>query len=131
MADANDSAVPPEQHPVVYDEIGKLVAESGGVGGLVSTFESKGLGGVIAGWVSNGPNPPISGEQVIDVVGRDRVAAIAAKAGLSEEQVSGAISQMLPKLVNELTPNGTVPAHSPGALDDALGLLKSRFLGGS
>jgi uncharacterized protein YidB (DUF937 family) len=129
MPDANASAVPPAQHPVVFDEVSQLVAASGGVGGLVSTFESKGLGGVIAGWVSNGPNPAISGEQVVDVLGRDRISAIAAKAGLSEQQVSGAISQRLPQVINHLTPNGTVPNHAPGELDSALGFLKTRLLG--
>ncbi len=126
-----DAAPAPAQHPVIYDEIGKLVAQSGGVGGLVQQFQQKGLGGLIQGWVSNGPNPPIGGEQVLDLIGRDRVMAIAAKAGLSEEQWTSGISQILPKVVDSLTPNGTVPAHGPGELENAIGSLKSRFFGGA
>ena len=127
MPDA--ASVPPAQNSVLFDEVGKLVAQSGGVGGLVQQFEQKGLGGLISGWISNGPNPPIGGEQVLDVLGRDRILALAAKAGLSEQQVTAGISQILPQVVDHLTPGGTVPPHAPGALDGALGMLKSRLFG--
>jgi len=123
------AAPPPEQHPVLIDEVGKLVSESGGVAGLAQQFEQKGLGGLMAGWISSGPNPPIGGEQVLQLLGRDKVLAIAAKAGLSEQQVTAGISAILPKVVDELTPNGTVPNHAPDELASAFGLLKSKFLG--
>ena len=129
MPDSTPAYVPPAQGSVLYDEIGKLVAQSGGVGGLVTQFEQKGLGGLISSWVSNGPNPPIGGEQVLDVLGRDKILAIAAKAGLSEQQVTSGISALLPKVVDSLTPNGSVPNHAPGELDSAIGLLKSRLFG--
>ena len=82
-ADPNPApSVPPEQHAVLYDEVGKLVTASGGVSGLVQQFEQKGLGGVIGSWVNSGPNSPIGGEQVLDLVGRDKILAIAAKGRL-------------------------------------------------
>jgi uncharacterized protein YidB (DUF937 family) len=124
-----NASIPPEQHPVLLDEVGKLVTESGGVSGLAQQFEQKGLGGLMAGWISSGPNPPIGGEQVLQLLGRDRILAVAAKAGLSEAQVTAGISAILPKVINELTPNGTAPNHTPDELSGALGLLKSKFLG--
>jgi len=117
------------QHAALYDEVGKLVDESGGVGGLAQTFEQKGLGGVVSGWIGNGANPSISGSQVVQVIGQDRVTAIAAKAGLSEQQVADGISKLLPIVVDHLTPNGTVPNHSPAELSSALGGLKTKLLG--
>jgi uncharacterized protein YidB (DUF937 family) len=130
MPDPTPAPTPtPDQHAVLYDEIGKIVAESGGIGGLVTQFEQKGLGGLISSWVSNGPNPPIGGEQVLDVLGRDKILAIAAKAGLSEQQVTDGISKLLPEVVDSLTPGGNVPNHAPGELENALGALKSRFFG--
>ena len=116
------------QHAALYDEVGKLVNDAGGVSGLTQQFEQKGLGGVISGWIGNGPNPAISGEQVVQVIGADRVAAIAAKAGLTEQQVSDGISKLLPMVVDHLTPNGTVPGHSPAELENALGGLKAKLL---
>jgi uncharacterized protein YidB (DUF937 family) len=117
------------QHAALYDEVGKLVDESGGVGGLAQTFEQKGLGGVVSGWIGTGPNPAISGSQVVQVIGQDRVTAIAAKAGLSEQQVADGISKLLPMVVNHLTPNGTVPNQSSAELGNALGALKTKLLG--
>jgi uncharacterized protein YidB (DUF937 family) len=66
---------------------------------------------------------------VIQVLGHDRIMAIAAKAGLSEDQVTSGVSQLLPMVVNHLTPNGTVPAHSPTDVENALGELKTKLLG--
>ena len=117
------------QHAALYDEVGKLVNASGGVGGLTQQFEQKGLGGVIAGWIGTGPNPAITGAQVVQVVGADRVSAIAAKAGLTEQQVADGISKLLPLVVDHLTPNGTVPDHSPVGVESALGDLKTKLLG--
>lgn len=117
------------QHAALYEEVGKVVSQSGGIGGLYRQFQQKGLGGMIAGWVSTGPNPPISAEQVIQVLGRDRVVAIASKAGLSEEQVTAGISKILPIVIDRLTPNGTVPDHATGELEGKLGALKSSLLG--
>jgi uncharacterized protein YidB (DUF937 family) len=115
------------QHAALYDEVGKLVNQSGGVSGLAQQFQQKGMGGVISGWISNGPNGGITGEQVMQVVGRDKVMAIASKAGLSEDQVSAGISKLLPMVVDHLTPNGTVPAHDPAAVNAALGTLKAKM----
>ena len=117
------------QHAALYSEVGKLVDQSGGVNGLAQQFEQKGLGGVIGGWISNGPNPPITGDQVVQVLGQDKIAAIASKAGLSTEEVTAGISKLLPVVVDHLTPNGTVPDHAPGELNAALGVLKSKLFG--
>ncbi len=57
------------------------------------------------------------------------MAAIAAKAGLTEDQVAAGVSQLLPLVVDHLTPNGTVPNHSPTDVNAALGALKSKLLG--
>ena len=119
----------PSQHASLFDEVSQLVTRSGGVGGVVQQFEEKGLGKLVSSWVSNGANSPMMGEEVLQVLGKDRVMGIAAKAGLSEAQVAAGISQILPKVIDGLTPNGTTPVHARDDLQEALGMLKSRFLG--
>ena len=117
------------QHAALYDEVGKLVNQSGGVSGLATQFEQKGLGGVMSSWIGTGPNPPISGEQVLQVLGHDKIVAMAAKAGVSEQEVTDGISKLLPIVVDHLTPNGTVPNQSATDVESALGGLKSKLLG--
>jgi uncharacterized protein YidB (DUF937 family) len=82
--------------------------QTGGLQGLVQQFQSKGLGDVVNSWISNGANQQISGDQVAQVVGQDRLAAIASKVGMQPDQVSGLIAQHLPDVINKLTPSGKV-----------------------
>jgi uncharacterized protein YidB (DUF937 family) len=98
--------------------------QPGGLHGLVQSFHDKGMGGLVSSWISSGPNPPISGDQVHQVLGSDRVKALAAKAGISPDVAGTAIAQILPSLVDKLTPNGSVPDHS-NVLEMASNILKS------
>ena len=65
----------------------------------------------------------------MQVLGQDKITAIAAKVGLSEQQVADGISKILPVVVNHLTPNGAAPApdQAAGELEGALGALKSKL----
>ena len=117
------------QHAALYTEVGKLVDQQGGVAGLQQKFQQAGLGGVISGWISTGPNPPVTGAQTTQVLGQDKIAAIAAKTGIPQDQVTAAISKLLPMVVDHLTPNGTVPGHDSALLNMAMGALKSKLLG--
>lgn len=98
--------------------------QPGGLQGLVQCFHDKGLGGLVSSWVGTGPNPAISADQVHEVLGSEQVKALAAKAGINPEMASGAIAQLLPGLVDKLTPNGTVPDHS-NMLEMASSMLKN------
>jgi uncharacterized protein YidB (DUF937 family) len=95
---------------------------SGGLTGLVNTFNQKGLGDIVSSWVSTGKNLPISADQIQAVLGSSQIQALAAKAGVSPEMASSAISQILPQLVDKATPNGQIPTG--GIMDALSGFLK-------
>ena len=84
----------------------------GGINGLVQSFHSNGLGGVIQSWISTGQNQPISPDQVQQVLGSGQVQAVAEKLGVSPEQASATLSQLLPNVIDKLSPNGQLPEHS-------------------
>jgi uncharacterized protein YidB (DUF937 family) len=84
----------------------------GGLSGMLQSFRDKGLGGLMSSWIGTGQNLPISADQIQHVLGSDQVKELAAKAGISPEMASHALSQLLPLLVDKLTPNGQVPQHS-------------------
>lgn len=82
----------------------------GGVSGLVSAFEQQGLGGIIGSWIGTGKNLPISPEQLQSVLGDERIQAIAKGMGLSTQDVSSHLSQLMPTLIDKMTPDGQAPA---------------------
>ncbi|MFN0161257.1 MAG: YidB family protein [Burkholderiales bacterium] len=102
--------------------LGMLQNQPGGLGGLVQSFQNKGLGEIAASWVGTGQNLPISAEQLQGVLGNDTIGALAGKFGLSTDQMSGQLSDLLPQVVDKLTPNGQVE----GGMDmsGALGMLQ-------
>jgi len=112
------------QHAGLVGAIESLVnnPETGGLSGLVATFEQKGFGGVVASWVSTGQNLPISAEQLQSVLGNEQVQAIAQRLGISPQEVSGHLAELLPQVIDKLTPGGSVPQGGElGALLGALG----------
>ena len=84
----------------------------GGLGGLLSTLENGGLGNAINSWVGTGANQSVSPNQLGSALGPDIIKTLAQRSGLSEEEVSGQLSQVLPNVVDKLTPSGRVPTAS-------------------
>lgn len=98
-------------NPLATGLLQMIQNQPGGLQGLVQSFHDKGLGAVASSWVSTGANSPITSDQIHQVLGSDQVKALAAKAGISPDMAGSAIAQLLPGIVDKLTPNGTVPDH--------------------
>ena len=88
----------------------------GGLAGLVARFQQNGLGDVANSWVGTGQNLPISPEQLGGVLGGDMVSGLARQLGLNQGALLGQLSQMLPQVVDKLTPNGQMPQGDLGSL---------------
>ena len=101
-------------------------AAGGGLGGLVSRFAQHGLGDVMRSWIGTGQNLPIGADQLNQVLGCDAIAELARKFGLSHGDMAGQLSQMLPQVIDQLTPHGEVPAGGLGKVSDILGMLLRR-----
>ncbi len=114
----------------ILDLVLNLVNSSnvGGLAGLVQMFKDKGLAELVNSWVSTGQNLPISGDQIQQVLGGDQVGNLASGLGLSSENLSGVLADLLPKVVDGLTPEGRLP--DSGGLEDGIALLKKSLLGG-
>lgn len=115
-----------------------MLTNGGGLQGLGELFKKQGLGDVFAGWVSNGPNPPISGQQLQGVLGQDTVNQLASKLGMDGSQASNLLAQFLPDVVDKLTPGGKIDANQnveqglaglmPGLLQSGLGKMLGGFM---
>jgi uncharacterized protein YidB (DUF937 family) len=61
-------------------------------------------------WVATGQNTSVTPDQLRGVLGDDVVADLARKTGLTEVNLMSRLSQVLPGLVDNLTPDGVVLA---------------------
>lgn len=97
--------------------------QGAGLGGLVQAFQQNGLGHLVDSWIGTGRNLPVSPSQIQQALG-PKVQEIAKQHGMSADAVSQALSQVLPGLVDHLTPNGQLPQ---GGLGEGLSALRSKL----
>ncbi len=95
-----------------------LLAQNGGIQGLMAKFSQGGLGEVFSSWVGMGENKSISPDQISSLLGSDQVKSLASSLGVDPAQASGFLADYLPKIVDKLTPAGEVDANA----DDSEGL---------
>ena len=102
--------------------------KSGGITGLIQKFNEKGLGDHMSSWISTGENLPISADQIKDALGSDKIKELASKLNLGEHETSKSLADMLPHLINKLTPDGSVPHQD--RLSQGIEMLKKKLPGG-
>jgi uncharacterized protein YidB (DUF937 family) len=107
--------------------VSSLLGEGGSqLPALLDKLGAGGLGDTAASWVSKGSNLPVSADQIKTVLESDQVAAVAAKLGISEDAAAAKIADVLPGIIDKVTPDGVVP--DPDALAANLtGLIKKQF----
>jgi uncharacterized protein YidB (DUF937 family) len=81
----------------------------GGLGGLLEKLQQGGLGNVTNSWIGSGQNQPVSPNQVGSALGPNIIKTLAQQSGLSEDELTKQLSQVLPGVVDKLTPNGRLP----------------------
>jgi uncharacterized protein YidB (DUF937 family) len=120
----------PKVRELVMNLVGQFMGKGGGgqqsMNGLISTLEENGMGDQVKSWVGTGDNKPISPDQVEQVIGADKIGQAAQAAGMSPEEAKKDLSQILPALVDQATPQGQASSQMP----DIEAMLK-QFMGGS
>jgi len=81
----------------------------GSLTGIVNSLSANGHGDTVNSWVGSGPNQPIQPGQLGGVLGQQTISDLAARSGLTEQQLLQGLSAVLPQLINNLTPNGRLP----------------------
>ena len=115
------------QNPLMDIVLGLITnPQTGGLQGLIQTFKEKGLGDAVSSWVSTGENQPVSGDQIQHALGGNFIQQIGEQLGSSKSEVSGGLANLLPEIIDKLTPNGSPPEGDQ--LQQGLELLKKNFL---
>lgn len=108
----------------------QLLQQHGGLPALLSQLKGAGLGSQVDSWVGTGANLPVSPAQLQQALGGagggNILGQLAAQMGVSTDQAGGALSKLLPELVNQMTPSGHVPDNHSDLLSGALGMLRGR-----
>jgi|WetSurMetagenome_2_1015567.scaffolds.fasta_scaffold1284511_1 uncharacterized protein YidB (DUF937 family) len=114
-----------DSNALISGLMGLLSPKSGspGLTGLIDQFQRKGLGDLVSGWVSTGPNPAISARQVRRGIDPDLLAQFAETVGLDKKKASSKLAEILPTVVDKLTPDGKVPGDN--LLEEGLKILKN------
>jgi len=84
---------------------------SGGLGDLMRQFQSNGLGDAANSWVGRGPNQQISPNDLSRALGADQIDMMSHQTGMSREELLDSLSQHLPGVIDQLTPEGRLPTE--------------------
>ncbi len=106
------------------------IQQNGGLQGALAKLQGAGLGGQVQSWVdpSQG-NGAVNVEQIQSLFGGQQVEQVAQQANVPTNEVYGAISTVLPQIIDSLTPQGdaTDPTEANGDIQNVMNLV-SGFL---
>ena len=88
----------------------------GSLGGLLGKFTSAGLGAKANSWVGTGDNEPLDPDEVELALGTVEVDRIAKEVGMTRDEAKCGLAEMIPGLVDKVSPGGSLPTGSVGAL---------------
>jgi len=100
-----------------------LLQQNGGLEGVLGKFRENGMATQADSWVSTGPNMGISPNQLQEALGSSTIGQIASQLGVSQDEAGSSMSQLLPELINHLTPHGQVTSESNDAIGEGLDAL--------
>jgi uncharacterized protein YidB (DUF937 family) len=102
----NDDATTGLDADDITNALSKLIGNSDGsldLGALVGGLSQNGLGEIVGSWLGAGENKSISGDQITELLGSEKVSEFASQLGLSEESAKGALVDSLPQMVDQAT----------------------------
>lgn len=107
-----------------------LINNAGGVSGLLAKLQQGGLAEAVQSWVGTGANQPVSPDAVGGALGPDLMGQLAQHMGGNQQQTAGTLADLLPALIDQLTPKGQLPADNGLGGLGGLGALLGGGAGG-
>ena len=84
----------------------------GGLGALIDRFRNNGFEDAINSWIGTGQNQAISPGQLRQALGQETVEDLSQRTGLPHGDLLSQLSNILPGVVDRLTPNGRLPSDA-------------------
>ncbi|MES2980371.1 MAG: YidB family protein [Pseudomonadota bacterium] len=105
----------------------RWVQRNGGIGNVLQRFREKGYGSQASSWVSTGPNHALAPGAIDEVLGDDELADMSRQLGVDRQEVSGGFAEILPEVVNQLSPQGEVEPDADDRLSGGAASLDRFF----
>ena len=116
---------PQGQNPLLQEGL-QLLQQSGGLSGMLDRLRQSGLGQQADSWVGTGKNLPISAEDLQRVIGSGAIGDIAAKLRMSPGEAGAGLAQALPQIIDQMTPQGSVPGNHGELIQQMLTAVMNR-----
>ncbi len=94
------------------------IQQNGGLQGALAKLQGAGLGGQVQSWVDPSlGNSEVATQQIQGLFNSQDVEQVAQQAQVPTQEVYGAISSVLPQIINSLTPQGDATDHNEANSD--------------
>jgi uncharacterized protein YidB (DUF937 family) len=100
-----------------------MLQQNGGLEGLLGKFREGGLSQEADSCVGTGKNMNISADQFQQIFDSSTISDLASRLGVSEQEAGSEMAQILPEVINRVTPEGQVPESSNNEISQALSVL--------
>jgi uncharacterized protein YidB (DUF937 family) len=117
---------PGQSNQLMQVALNLINSHPGGLQGLLQQLTQAGLAQQAQSWVSSGNNLPVSAEQITQALGAGNIQDIAQQLGLDHAGAASGLANLLPQVVDHLTPNGAV---QDDLVQQGIGLLKGKLFG--
>lgn len=107
----------------ILSTVMSVIQQKGGVGAVLNLFTDNGMEAKQESWVGNASNENLEPDQVQRVLGNSVVSSIAAKLGVDAAGATSIIAAVLPELINQITPGGSVSGEQDNVIAKGLALL--------
>ncbi|MCG2594094.1 YidB family protein [Ramlibacter sp. XY19] len=105
----------------------RWVQNTGGLGAVLKRVQQKGYGQQARSWLEPGDNQPLDEQAVQQIVGDADIQQMADRLGVPREQVAQAFAEIMPEMVDQLTPQGDVSPHVDEVLDEGRATLEKEI----
>ena len=105
----------------------RWVQRNGGMGAVLDKFKQKGFGRQTQSWVDTGANDAMDEAAVEQVVGREELREMAQRLGVPEQEVAQAFAEIMPEMVDKLSPDGRLPQEADDVLDESTRTLEKEI----
>ena len=104
----------------------QMLQQNGGLQGILAKAQQAGYGEQVQSWIGTGQNLPIDAGALSQIFGHGQLGQVAQQLGVSRDEAAGQLAQTLPQMVDEMTPQGQIPADHENLVSRTLAILQQQ-----